>query len=591
MRYYKKLGYYNRKIMRWTNSFCIKFLSSIFISIHYAAFSILLKDLFSYYSFLFFINSAVWLISCVLLYFEYRRKLNQSWFCLRGFWFLNGAIYFTKILVMNTIYDEIKKVHNFLVFTYIQASFSTLLLYFSIFKPTDYEIKKNYCNENQLIDNLSDNININLKPNEIHYNSDDNFLSIKNTLETNNLLQISLTEVKPRKYSHLGSNLVKMNKEEPQFMEHYKLRIKVKFNFPSNITIKNNSYHTKKSLVDVLNFNMNCLEIFEKKIKILSPLTIQLKNLTEILAKKYFTTNSNYDFQDDSKNFSKSSQLSAIESISLKIKNLEKIYNKLCKNYLFFQKEFLKFLEIKDNELIENVMKFSLNTSQGGFSFEKNNFEITKNRISGNSLNNNLDFFSEADEKSVINNDLKKTMCLINNIIVNSDYINVQIVHIRERSQMTDTLIEANINLFESNQILIYFTIKQMIDYLSSNKKNKELREFFDIKNLTKSLKKDKNKFKSKLSELLSEACNDLFYLDNELFILLELNKIVGLEINELDYQIVISFFEFNKRSNSNLRILDCFIKKEKNILNYMIYCDFQRVEKLDMHNNSCAIV
>ena len=54
---------------------------------------------------------------------------------------------------------------------------------------------------------------------------------------------------------------------------------------------------------------------------------------------------------------------------------------------------------------------------------------------------------------------------------------------------------------------------------------------------------------------------------------------------------ILTSFFELNRRSSLNVHINDSHILKEKNILNYKITCDFDRIEKLETIKNVTHIV
>jgi hypothetical protein len=51
------------------------------------------------------------------------------------------------------------------------------------------------------------------------------------------------------------------------------------------------------------------------------------------------------------------------------------------------------------------------------------------------------------------------------------------------------------------------------------------------------------------------------------------------------------SFFELDRRSSLNIHITDSHILKEKNILNYKLICDFERIEKLETIKNNTLIV
>lgn len=92
------IGFFNRSKIKWRNSFFIKMLSNIFLSINNFSFSLSLFNDIPLLSLSFLFNGITWLISICLLYFEYRRKLDQTWLGLRGFWLINGTIYIIKII-------------------------------------------------------------------------------------------------------------------------------------------------------------------------------------------------------------------------------------------------------------------------------------------------------------------------------------------------------------------------------------------------------------------------------------------------------------------------------------------------------------
>jgi len=104
------IGFFNRNKIKWTNSFFIKMISNIFLSINSFSFALLFYkkfcdvfcnqfcNEFGILFYLFIFNGICWLICVSLLYFEYRRRLDQTWLGLRGFWFLNGISYMIKII-------------------------------------------------------------------------------------------------------------------------------------------------------------------------------------------------------------------------------------------------------------------------------------------------------------------------------------------------------------------------------------------------------------------------------------------------------------------------------------------------------------
>jgi hypothetical protein len=74
--------------------------SSIFLSVNYFAFAFLLTEpelFFIRWKFLF--DGIAWFISIILFYFEWRRRMIQTWLGLRGFWLINAIIYLSKIII------------------------------------------------------------------------------------------------------------------------------------------------------------------------------------------------------------------------------------------------------------------------------------------------------------------------------------------------------------------------------------------------------------------------------------------------------------------------------------------------------------
>lgn len=146
---YYHIGYYNRKITRWTNNFTIKFFTNSFISMNYFALPISIffleneeNNIFynNHYIFFYLIKSIIWVFFVALLYFEYRRKLSQTWFGLRGLWLFNGIEQLIKIIF---IYIEFHQENSnpLKTLVFIQSCLSMILMYYSFFGSVDYEQK------------------------------------------------------------------------------------------------------------------------------------------------------------------------------------------------------------------------------------------------------------------------------------------------------------------------------------------------------------------------------------------------------------------------------------------------------------------
>lgn len=93
------IGFFNRSKIKWSNNFFIKMFASIFLSVNYFAFSILLSEKeINFMRWKYLYDGVTWFISITLFYFEWRRRMKQTWPGLRGFWFTNAIIYLTKII-------------------------------------------------------------------------------------------------------------------------------------------------------------------------------------------------------------------------------------------------------------------------------------------------------------------------------------------------------------------------------------------------------------------------------------------------------------------------------------------------------------
>jgi hypothetical protein len=598
--------------------------------------AILFTVIFEEFSYLFFINSGVWLVNASLLYFEYRRKLPQSWCGLRTYWLFNGILYFFKVVFILSYFNQtsINRFRGLILLYLIQGFFSVVLMYYSIFKPKDYEITSTSINEFMSLNGFSENSvsfikndfgdldlrgsfrnkengnsknnlisvaevdkhgniqTLNLPHEELIFNKNFNYnnetLKMKFPVQNKPLIRIALSEIKSRKFSVKHELIQNLNKAKIRFL----LKICLPFTSKKNKNIKNNErqYSVKKSISDIVSFNNQILEKFQKRINYVSPLKIQLKNINDII-NKYSGINltKGNDLENlniDSETYNFSNRLSAnntntnllssslqSQNISLgsKIKTLETVYVNLCRNFVFFLPEFLKFLEVKDTKLIEkltnslenfnsnfnfhdshlkaimvaegsNEFTENLNKSQLSTTHEKMQFSsnLVKKSISGSEKTSEKkdDFYSELDTQSHTNNDLIKTMTFINNIVTNEKYLRILIKDLKEKKNLLDSTIVCEILVNEVRSgIIINVSYKYLLDYCN-NTKLKKTHKIKELKNIISEhknillLKKEKNSMRKKLSHIFTKLVNDLFYFETELFNLFEINKLLVRKIN-----------------------------------------------------------
>jgi hypothetical protein len=396
-----------------------------------------------------------------------------------------------------------------------------ILLYFSIFKAADFDVKHEL--KVRMIEN-SKGIN-----NKVVKNQMGNIITVgdmtKSLDQHQEILKINIMPIKSRKYEKHGDNIVK--KESTNIYLSQKFRFHVHFNIPNDKQI-NTDFTVKKSLQDILNFHADVLSKFDR-ISYVSPLMIQLKNITDIFI--------NYP-----------------QSITKeKIVTLEHLYVKISKNFIFFVTEFIKFVEI-NNSILENLISEKVmsnftycndNIDKGGPEDTVGSVNIYGKKNTHNNINNisdpteylksntvsNSDFFSEVDQKSLANNDLMKTITFVNNVLTHGNFINLVITDIKNQNNLNQAVIFCEVKYFISRRPTVRnvnINVTNLIKYLETKKFtiHKELIKIIqDMKNLI-----NKNGFiqyKKTLEDYFNEILNDMFYLDNPLFIMFEINKIM----------------------------------------------------------------
>lgn len=146
-----RLGVDKREDVFWSLSFTIKFLLCIYLGIHYSSIIVLLYSKINSFSIILLFDSLFWILTSSLIYFEYRRKLPQTWKGLKGFWTLTLLFKIGEVLrfVLGNIEDYSQKYFMFIV---INECLSMIILFilslYSVIKSNDHsnESKNNhYC--------------------------------------------------------------------------------------------------------------------------------------------------------------------------------------------------------------------------------------------------------------------------------------------------------------------------------------------------------------------------------------------------------------------------------------------------------------
>ena len=518
----KEIGHFLRTKYKWSNSFFVKMTLNFWLCMNYAAMALYFFDIFSFL----FLNSLVWLVSCSLLYFEYIRKIPHRWVGLRTFWLLNGLLYIIKIIIvfvliiLNKEDAEVNLCKRLMFFYIIQGIPSIFLLIFSIFYNDDNT-------ENSILkiaDEISQEINSNFVSNGA------------------NSIELNISEIKSNKYIR-NDNGVLIPVNENEFLPD---KIKLRF----NIKIGNErTYLVKKSLTEIIEFNYNIYAKFKSdyNMNINATIIIQLKNLTSIFSKK-----------------------SPTES---KLRELELVYINLCSLYVNFIDDFLMFCEINDDEVkefLKNNLKSELRISatSSSHSSSTNNLDQKAFSIDSKEIRSCDDINLKVKGLMIESNDIFKMIIYISSIIIShKPVITFKVDELKEKPQLIESTVKCVV-LYEEEKKEIEIHLKALLTFLKEDKKISqaskavEMKKFIKNSNNVMKLKNKQSNESKQFGLMLTNMINDIFYLNEISFTIFDLNKIVNLDNEEIDMDIVNSFFELENVAYENTPFINSLYDK-----------------------------
>lgn len=512
----KQIGHYLRSKYKWSNSFFIKMMLNFWISMSYASMALYFWNIYSFFA----VNSLIWFVSCSLLYFEYIRRIPNKWLGLRFFWFANGIVYIGKIIFAIVMVIIIPKgnnakiiAHKLLIFYYIQGIPSIFLFVLSIIN------NNNDNKEDTTVGNIADQISQEINSNFIISNS-------------SNSIELNISEIKSNKYIRNDNNiLIPVSEDNQEFTpEKVKLRLNLKVN-------QNKTFFIKKNLTDIIEFNYNTYAKLksDESNQINSTLIIQLKNITSIFSKKCPNES--------------------------KLKELEVLYVNLSSKFKTFLEDFLTFCEIKDDSIKANL--------QTEFKMYDSSIDSANNEKSHQSLGSSSDIkknklkeIENQKTKEDVNmkikdlimetNDIFKTVNYITNIILSSKpKITFLLKDFKERTQLIKSDLIFDV-CYEDNHYETEVNIKSLTTFLEQDKKisksNKaiQLHHFFKDSSNVMNLKIKNSNSRMELEDLVNKMVNDLFFLNEIAFSIFNLNLLMNLDNEEIDMDIINSFFELD---------------------------------------------
>ena len=520
-------GIFNRRMLVWSSFYSVKFTSSAFISMIYFTIPLLYYRLIGPISLIYFFNSLSWIFATFLSYFEFRRKINQNWLGLKGFWLFNSFAIIGKIVLFILKIDNFSRPNQTLLILFIViclCNISSFIL--SLYKNSDVrqlqskdlEIdidfvnnldnkinhsnnqavisieKDKWKNENLLTVEYSefsekkskkrklslDDIKTHKK--SIYYEDADNYSDvIKSNSDIIYVIDLVISEVKNRKFSIT-------EKEE----QKKPIKIKLSLNLE---TIHNKDYFDDE---EHKLFNHTIIKGSEELIEfnklIISNYSAQLKNINELdslnkcntLLKQWEELNSKHKLTLIQENLIKNNS-----SICLNL--LTSLYSDLPVKYFSFLLHFFKFMNIKSE-----IYNFKHLTN------EEDNFNkvILKNKkLMNNDLfevneTKDLSFsmISKIDE-SKFNSESQLTEDYIQNTqhLVFIEYLTVILTNSNFYFTKIDKIKQVN----KDNIILVSFYIKenQSLSYLKQIKKQKEINITLMLKNHISQSNKNKLDF------------------------------------------------------------------------------------------------
>ena len=471
-----------------------------------------------YFSF----EGIIWLLSSILHYKETKYYRNQSWNGLRFFWFSNGIYTFIKIATITFIIiksqnndkdkDKNEPIYTYYIiyFIYFQSLLSIILLYYSIFRPYDFTYK-----------NIEQLLTEDEKNNELNSISRDNSL-----LDLTDNYDDDINNSYFKDDDELYNINIK-NNEKPIIID---ILIEIKSydfkNINFIIKLKDKKYIKKKSPSELCNFLKNLIKCYKNK--------KYQSNIINLIQQSYnisLTLNPERNSYTGKKDSIKT--LTHLCNEAIKISN-----NFLLDLLLFLDLSNIDLVQLLQNNNIESVIEDFENIE------DESIFEINNNNTKKSINNNILNIFknnSINDKPKILNNvgqmsrDVIKLYTFFNNIMIKDDYISIKIIKYNEEKKEIECSLKIN-NPFK--EVLININTENIIDVLYDD----ELKTYY-IDNIETMI--EENDY-SIFELLLNEYLQNIIYYDENLFNQFQLNKILNLDIEKFNEEVLINYFEDN---------------------------------------------
>ena len=534
------------------------------------------------------VSCIAWLISTRVFYKEFRVYKDQTFNGIRIFWIINNIINIIIIIIdikykFYGFYKGIIKLVISILF-YSICFLSCILSLLAFFHPYDVSIEKN------------------LKDDEDKNNNDGNLTRISTGLQDDFLFnsEEEFANEEEISFNNMEAITIELNDNEGFNVKQYNIELKLRTqDFKQiifSIKIDKTKHRRVKLPINVSNFNEVILKYYKNK-----NISKELLNLLKQAYNISLTLNPQRNsFTGDKKN----------------LNLLAHLYREIIKKYNQFLLDLLKFLKIKSENLINSLQESFRSIYEENPSIEKeieridslgsifdnfNDLGISDNINSGIKKQNSLeDKFSKTDIKlpkkdykleetgeilpsvNSARTPMKRISVskgagfstFLNNILITKRFVNLSIISYEEISQNINFVLKTSI---DNNEIILQLNIDILHDILYDD----ELTSY--IIDNAENLNDKKSNSKKILEELFNVYLNNIFYYDEKLYNLFNINELLKLTNEKYNNDLIQKFFEEKK---TNLGIVKNDIREYLFGIKIKAYKDNNDIKKLINEGN-----
>ena len=548
---------------KWTFSSMTKFILNKIIVLLYFSFMIiyfldtqesLMQTLtFNVYC---IISCITWLISTRLFYKEYRLYKDQTWSGIRIFWIINNILNISHLVYIyfDENYSDFfnKNIIRLALFGCI-CFISLLLFLLAIFHPYDVSLEKTNKEGEKNVDDNATRLSTEVQD-DLLFNSEDEF-----------------TNDGDISFHNLETILVELNDSDGFNTKQYSIELKIKTqDFKQlifSVKIQKIKHKRSKLPINVSNFNEIILKYYKNKY-----ITKDLLNLLKQAYNISLTLNPQRNsFTGDKKNTNL----------------LAHLYREIIKKDYQFLLDLLIFLKIKSDDLIKDLKENYTSIYDENPSVEKDieridtlgsifdNFDdigfIDINSSNVKKLKTLEDKFPKSDKKvkskdyaleikdpinlinsartpakrNVIAKDYTSFSSFLNNILINKRFLTIKIISYEEIPQNLNFMIKS---ISDKNEVILQLNTDILHDILYDD----ELASY--IIDNTYSINDKKSNVKQTIEELFNAYLNNIFYYDEKLYNLFNLNEFIKLDMEKFNNEIIQKFFEEKKTNLGTIK-------------------------------------